>query len=394
MRGDDSVPRVRLAAVAVASAPYRDPFFACLANAPEIDLKVFYLHSQDSMRSWTPEGSYAAETLPSLVSERFYSLPVAGAVNLSLPRRLAEFQPTHLIVYGHSYWSQFAAMRWARRNQVPYFLRCDHTPMNIFSDRQGGRVRWSRLRDKVIRAAAARSSGALTIGRENDRFWAYFGIPKKRRFFVPFSVRADQFAETADRLRTDRMSLRASKGLPTGRLLLYAGRFVEKKNLSALINALGLADRPDLRLVLVGDGPLHEGLHAQAHALAPHQITFLRFGSQSELAEIYAAVDGLVLPSFTDGWGLVVNEAMAAGLPVLVSVNCGCSPDLVRPGENGLLFDPNRIDSIAGALMAFADLSDSDLRRYGQASRDIIQEWSYEAAVAGVRQALEAVPTR
>lgn len=386
------MPKVRLAAVAVASAPYRDPFFACLAEAPEIDLKVFYLHSQDSMRSWTPEGDYAAETLPSLVPERFYSLPVAGAINPALPRQLDEFQPTHLIVYGHSYWSQFAAMRWARRHQVPYFLRCDHTPMNIFSSRQGGRVRWSRLRDKIIRSAAAQSSGALTIGRQNDRFWAYFGIPEERRFFVPFSVRADRFAETADRLRPNRTSLRVSKGLPAGRLLLYAGRFVEKKNLSALINALSLADRPDLRLVLVGDGPLRENLGARAQALAPDQVTFLPFRSQSELAEIYAAVDGLILPSFTDGWGLVVNEAMVAGLPVLVSANCGCAPDLVHPGENGFLFDPDRIDSMAGALMAFADLSDSDVRRYGQASRDIIKDWSYDAAVAGVRQALEAVP--
>ena len=375
------MPKVRLAVVAVAPAPYIDPFFACLAGTPGIDLKVFYLHSQDSMRSWTPEGAYAAETLPSLVPEPLYSLPVAGAVNLSLPGHLDEFQPTHLIVYGHSYWSQFAAMRWARRNQVPYFLRCDHTPMNIFASRQGGRVRWSRLRDNVIRAAAARSSGALTIGRENDRFWAYFRIPDERRFFVPFSVCVDLFAEVADRLRTNRMSLRASKGLPAGRLLLYAGRFVEKKNLSALINALGLADRPDLRLVLVGDGPLHEGLRAQAQELPPDQVTFLPFGSQPERVEIYAAVDGLVLPSFTDGWGLVGKEAMAAGLP-----------DLVHPGKNGFLFDPTRTDSIAGALMAFADLSDPDVLRYGQASRDIIRDWSYEAAVAGVRQALEAVP--
>ena len=385
---------IRLAIVAVAPAPYRDPFFARLARVHEIDLNVLYLHSRDSVRSWTHEGEYSAETLSSPIPDKLHSLPVAGAVNPSLPRRLAAFRPTHLVVYGHSYWSQFAAMRWARRNQVPYFLRCDHTLMNIFSNREGGRVRWSRLRDRVIRHAAARSAGALTIGSENDRFWAYFGIPKERRFLVPFSVRSDLFGETADRLRPDRMRLRTNRGLPAGHLLLYAGRFVQKKNLSALITALGLAARPDLRLVLVGDGPLGDALRDQASSLPLGQVTFLPFGSQSELAKIYAAVDGLILPSFTDGWGLVVNEAMAAGLPALVSINCGCAPDLVRPGKNGFLFDPNRMDSIVGVLMTFADLSEADVHRYGEAARELIQDWSYEAAVAGVRQALEAAPAQ
>ena len=82
---------------------------------------------------------------------------------------------------------------------------------------------------------------------------------------------------------------------------------------------------------------------------------------------------------------------MAAGLPVLVSTGCGCAPDLVRPNENGFLFDPHRIDSMAGALMAFSDLSEADLRRFGETSRAIIQDWNYDTAAAGVSRALATV---
>jgi glycosyltransferase involved in cell wall biosynthesis len=381
----------RLAVVAVASAPYREPFFARLAKTDGVELRVFYLHSQDSLRSWAKQGEYQGETIPCLTPEALYSLPVLGAVNPALKRRLAEFQPTCLIVCGHSFASQFIAMRWARCKGIPYLLRCDHTPLNVVTNRENRPVRWAGARGRVVRYFAERSAGALTIGSENDRFWAYFGIPSERRFFAPFAVTNELFIAAAEETRPRKARLREELGIPGGRLLIFAGRFVEKKNLRRLLQAIELSDRENLILLLVGDGPLRSELKRAAAEHAPGRVFFAPFRSQADLAKMYAIADGLVLPSVLDGWGLVVNEAMAAGLPVLVSTACGCAPDLVRPNENGFLFDPQRIDSIAGALMAFADLSQANLVRFGEKSRELIRDWNYDKATAGVCRALEAV---
>lgn len=383
----------RLAVIAVAFAPYREPFFARLAATSGIELRVFYLHSRDSLRSWAKDGEYQGEAVPCLTPEALYSLPVFGAVNLSLQARLEEFRPTCIIVCGHSYFSQFVAMRWAGRNGIPYLLRCDHTPLKIVTRRGNRPVRWVAARGRVVRYFAERSAGALTIGSENDRFWAYYGIPPERRFFAPFAVENELFIEAADWARSRKSQLRAELGIGLGRLLIFAGRFIEEKNLPRLIEAMMLADREELSLLLVGDGPLRSEVERAAAEHAPGRVFFAPFRAQADLAKMYAMADGLVLPSVLDGWGLVVNEAMAAGLPVLVSTACGCAPDIVRPNENGFLFDPHRVDSIAAALMAFADLSGSDLVRFGEKSRELIRDWNYGTAVDGVRKALEAVST-
>jgi glycosyltransferase involved in cell wall biosynthesis len=282
-------------------------------------------------------------------------------------------------------------MRWAVRKGIPYLLRCDHTPLKIVTKRGNRPMRWVATRGRLVRYFTRRSAGALTIGSENDRFWAYYGIPPERRFFAPFAVKNELFTETADLARSRKDQLRAELGIPQGRLLIFAGRFVEEKNLPRLIEAMRLAERERLLLLLVGDGPLRTQVERAATAHAPGRVFFTPFRAQADLAKMYAMADGLVLPSVLDGWGLVVNEAMAAGLPVLVSTACGCAPDIVRPNENGFLFDPHRVDSIAGALMAFADLSDADLARFGEKSRELIQDWNYGTAVEGVRRALEAV---
>ncbi len=384
----------RLAVIAVASAPYREPFFVRLSETGGIALRVFYLHSRDSLRNWSKDGEYPGEAVPCLTPESLYSLPILGAVNPSLNKRLAEFRPTCLIVYGHSYLSQFSVMRWAQRNGIPYLLRCDHTPENILKSRANRPVRWARTRTRVVRYFADRSAGALTIGIENDRFWAAQGIPPERRFFTPFAVRNEVFAEAADRARARKAELREERGIAPGRLLIFAGRFVAKKNLPRLIEAMALASRENVVLLLVADGPQRREVEQAAAEHAPGKVFFAPFGTQADLAKMYAMADGLVLPSLLDGWGLVVNEAMAAGLPVLVSTACGCAPDLVRPNENGFLFDPHRVDSIAGALMAFADLSETDLARFGERSRELIRDWNYDTATAGVCRALEAVSAR
>ncbi len=358
----------RLGIVAFAPAPYRDVLFERLAD--EFDLKVFYLHLRDSLRGWTDQDlGYRATTPPCWTPERAYGLPVLGAVNPTLTRELDEFQPDCLVLYGHAYWSHFMAMRWARRNQTPYLLRCDSNPLTLTRKANGNPVRLRAIKLRMLRRIAASAAGALTIGTANDEYWAMHDMPAERRFFAPMCVDNDQF----------RLAKRAPRSGP--RTVIFVGRFIAKKNLERLLQAWSSASLTDARLVLAGSGPLERTLKR----LAGDNVTFEPFKTQQELYSFYARADALILPSISEPWGLVANEAMAAGLPVLASDRCGCVADLVEDGVNGFVFSPDE-SGIADALRKFAALDKDQLARFGEKSAERISSWNYDAAIKGFRE--------
>lgn len=384
---------MRLSIIAIAPAPYRDPLFRRLAGLSGIELRVFYLHGKDSVRRWSSGlFDYPAEFVPCLTPERLYPLPLLGSINPSIVRRLAAFRPDALVVYGHSYQSQYQAMRWARRRQIPYLLRCDRNPDSIVFRRDGGAVRGPRFKEHIIRYFTARAAGALTIGTANDRYWEHYGVPVERRFLAPLAVDNEFFRAAADEHRLSRPRIRDEMGLPQGRVLLFAGRLAQEKNLVRLVRAMGDSrGRPRPSLLVLGSGPLEGHLRREAARLGLTSIFFQGFRSQEDLAKVYAAVDGLILPSLSEGWGLVVNEAMAGGLPVLVSNRCGCAVDLVRDGENGFVLDPTSEASIGDAVVRFAELTPDQLRAFSDRSRGLVANWSYDRAVEGFQRALARV---
>ena len=383
---------MRLSIIAIAPAPYRDPLFRRLAGLSGVELRVFYLQGKDSVRGWNAGlFDYPAEFVSCLTPERLYPLPLLGSVNPSIVRRLASFQPSVLVVYGHSYHSQYQAMRWASGRQVPYLLRCDRNPDSIIFRRDGGAVRGRRFKEHIIRYFTTRAAGALTIGTANDRYWEHYGVPAERRFLAPIAVDNEVFRAAAEENRPLRREIRRSLDLPPGRLLMFAGRLAPEKNIERLLRAMSYCPAGRFSLLILGSGPLEAALRQQGCRLGLENIFFRSFRPQAEVARVYAAVDGLILPSLSEGWGLVVNEAMASGLPVLVSQRCGCAVDLVREGENGFLFDPTSEKSISAALLRFADLPDDQLRAFSQESRRLVARWNYDNAVDGFLKALGSV---
>ena len=191
--------------------------------------------------------------------------------------------------------------------------------------------------------------------------------------------------EHADAAKADAQALRRRYNLP-GRYFLASARFIEKKNLITLIRAYGLyrsklegkQSATNCGLVLLGDGPLRQSLEAEVAAIGfGDEIKMPGFQQYEHLPVYYGLADVFVLPSATEQWGLVVNEAMASGLPVLVSTRCGCAPDLVEEGHNGYTFDPFDVSNLADLMVKVADEA-YDRRAMGDASRKIIAGWSPE----------------
>jgi glycosyltransferase involved in cell wall biosynthesis len=146
-------------------------------------------------------------------------------------------------------------------------------------------------------------------------------------------------------------------------------------------------------LVLLGDGALRSSLESQIVSLALHDhVQMPGFIQYPELPAYYARAGAFIHASTSEQWGLVVNEAMASGLPVLVSHRCGCAPDLVQAGVNGFTFDPYNVEELANAILKISALN-FPLSTFGDASRKINANWGPSRFASGLKAAVECAVT-
>jgi len=222
---------------------------------------------------------------------------------------------------------------------------------------------------------------ALVGGIHSKAYAESLGIPAGMIFPGSDVVDNDYFARKADWARENASQCRREFKLPE-HYFLFVGRFDEKKNIFRLLEAyaqyLGLARAPTWHLVLCGSGPLEEALRDKARELRLPLVHFAGFQQIDALPVYYGLARCLVVPSsHSEQWGLVVNEAMASGLPVLVSRACGCAPDLVQEGVNGYTFDPYDVEGLARLMLKMSS-GTIDLSTMGQDSRRMISGWGLE----------------
>src|SRR5437870_10659514 len=294
-------------------------------------------------------------------------------------------------------------------------------PMVVMSESARGdepRTWWKEI---IKRRIVDFYSAALVGGQRHVEYLVELGVPQERIFTGYDVVDNDYFAQRAIEIRDSHLrrsyggqaafEIRKKYGLPENYFLASA-RFIEKKNLTRLIRAYaeyrdrlkgtGVTDPGYKRggpwgLVLLGDGPLRETLNTQLSTINLHSHVHLPgFKQYDELPVYYALANVFVHASTTEQWGLVVNEAIASGLPVIVSERCGCVPELVQ--GNGFTFDPMDEHELASLLFRMATLSDDDRRRLGDASYGIAANFSPERFGEGLeraaRMALELAPRR
>jgi glycosyltransferase involved in cell wall biosynthesis len=226
----------------------------------------------------------------------------------------------------------------------------------------------------------------LPIGTANDLYFDDIGVPKGRRFLAPYTVDNAYFRAQ----RIDRARARRELGLDEDAFVpLYCGKVVDWKDPLVPVDACARLpkDRP-VCLMIAGDGPMGSEVESRARSMGV-ALKPLGFVNQGQLGAVYSAADVLVLPSRSEPWGLVVNEAMNFSLPVVVSSRVGSRLDLVRDGMNGAVFPVGSVDALAQHL---ARLQDRDLAaRWGRVSASVIDAWGLERTVDGVVRAVEAV---
>lgn len=235
-------------------------------------------------------------------------------------------------------------------------------------------------------------SAFVVAGQSSLGYLKELGIAEERVFTAPNAVDALLFATLADEAKRSRLQVRERHFLPP-RYFLYVGRLVRSKGVFDLLDAyaqLNAELRTQVGLVFVGDGGDRPDLMHSASRTGPGTIQFTGFVHRENLPEFYGLADVLVFPTHSDPWGLVVNEAMACGLPIIVTHVAGCAPDLMQNGENGYVIPPRDVASLAEAMSKLA--SDSGLRsEMGKRSRERISANSPQAWAEGVLRAMEFV---
>jgi glycosyltransferase involved in cell wall biosynthesis len=281
-----------------------------------------------------------------------------------LIEQLDLLQPDVMVVAGYSHAAMRAAFRWAQQHDKKTILLSDSQwcdrPRNII--KEWLKAQWiSRHCDAAFVSGARAAAYAQRWGFPCDRIWRGYDV-----------VDNDHFAKCPDR--------HPDASIFTQPHFLYVGRFSSEKNLNRLFQAYqrySLQAEAIWPLVLVGSGPQLSELKAEAERLdLSRYIHWAGFQQIAVLPAYYAHASALILPSLSEPWGLVVNESMAAGLPVLVSDRCGCVPDLVFPGINGYVFDPTQPAQLAEAMLRVTCLSDSQRQQMGEASRQIIAHYT------------------
>jgi glycosyltransferase involved in cell wall biosynthesis len=434
--------RLRLAIVTTHPIQYYAPWFRWIVANTGIELRVFYLWDFGVTQQRDPgfgrtvewdvpllEG-YDYEFVPNTSArpgtDRFF-----GIRNPELGARVKRWKPDAALLIGYKYATMMRLIFSPfRQRQFPLLFRGDSHRLEARGQRsevrgqrseirsqkprgegqrsevslpgrslgegwraEGGKNRRSKfeIRNWLISAIYKRFAAFLYVGQANREYFQIHGVPDSKLFFSPHAVDTERLMAEPEKTRAAAAAWRRELGIPPDHLvILFAGKFEEKKRPLDLLEAFRLLNEPDVSLLFVGSGHLEQELRERA-APVPN-VFFAPFQNQSNMPRTYAACDLFVLPSFgpEESWGLAINEALCLARPVIVSDHVGCGPDLVEPGGNGLVFPAGDVKALTAALQE-AMRDREQLRRWGTRGREIVSRYDFASATRGLMEGLESV---
>lgn len=307
-----------------------------------------------------------------------------GTIGAKLATALDGLAPDALAVSGWTNPESVAAIGWARSRKVPLVM---------MSETQADDAARSRLAETVKARIVSLCDAALVGGPPHAAYITRLGIPSPRVHLGYNAVDNAHFAAGAAAARADAATVRSAHGLPP-RYLLASARFIAKKNLAALVTgyaaALGAAGGAGPDLVILGDGETRAEILAATEAGGvATRVHLPGFRGYEALPAYYGLAEAFCHVSTVEQWGLVVNEAMAAGLPAIVSTPCGVGRTVVEDGVSGLLTAPDAA-SIGAALARLMAMPAEARAAMGQAAAAAIADWGPQRFGAGMRAAVDS----
>lgn len=364
-----------------------------LARQEDIDLTVFFT-SDLSVGSYYDAGfaSRISWDVPLLDGYEHVFLGSAGrSWSRDLRQQLTPGRFDALWMHGYAQLGSLAAIRHARSAGMKVLLRGESNLLRRQWSRPG-----KRIRRQLLARLFRKVDGFLSIGACNREFYEHHDARSDRIFSMPYAVDNAFFQRLAQAARPEREAFRCGLALEPGRpVILYCSKLMARKRPDDLLEAyISLSpdgvQEPRPYLLFVGDGAEASALSHRARQTGWNSIRFLGFRNQTQLPSFYDLCDVLVLPSAYEPWGLVINEVMNAGKPVVVSEGVGCAPDLVEDGKNGYVVPVGAREELARCLARI--VSEPEIARsMGRHSLQRIGSWGFDENISGLLAALDQV---
>ena len=359
------------------------PYHHARLNAAADKLSVTGIEwSAQGYDAWGAAATPARYHKVSLFPEATDHYPDKAELRRAFSSALEQTNPDVVAVNGWNNFGSLIAADCCVRRGIPMVVMSE-------SSRHDEPRTWGK--EAIKRRIVGLYSAALVGGKRHVEYLVELGMPRERIFTGYNVVDNEYFRHKAEEVRSQRSEVRPKCALPENYFLASA-RFIEKKNLSALIQAYAEYRRrssaPNVPwdLVVLGDGPLKADLcHLISDLRLNEHVHLPGFRQYDELSVYYALANAFVHASTSEQWGLVVNEAIASGLPVIVSNRCGCAAELVN--GNGLTFDPAKEDELATRLLEMASLSDEERKHLGDNSYRIAANFAPERFGEGLERA-------
>jgi glycosyltransferase involved in cell wall biosynthesis len=346
--------------------PYHDARFEAAGRL--VELTVFETRPESKEYPWTTAASVRHYRLAALGEPENPETGLRGAeLDDALERCFKSVRPEAVACTGWADPEYHAALRRCHKEGIPAIVMSDSS----YEDEP--RSPWrERMKGVLVRAFSA----AIVAGTRSRDYLRNLGFPSGA-IFEPWDVVDNDYFGG----QPDESAFGAASSVPSKPYFLCVSRYLPKKNLFRLVDAYGGYLRSGgagtWDLVILGSGelerPLNEAVASAGISNRVHRPGFVQY---DRLPPFYARAGACILPSISDQWGLAINEAMASGIPVLVSSACGCAPDLVEEGVSGFVFDPLDTAALSGLLRRVAGLPEKERLQIGAAGRERISLYS------------------
>lgn len=327
--------------------------------------------SQDHYE-WKPVVTERDSRRVTLFPGQDYSSLSSVRIVTAVSEALSHLEPRIVATNGWRAPEAMAAISWCTRNSRSCIVMSETKRDDVDGSR-------SRVKESLKSWILRRCGAALVGGRRQAEYLVRLDFPADRIFLGYDAVDNDYFARESASARSNIPGIRRNLGLPD-RYFFCCTRFLARKNVDGLLRGYGkyresYASEP-WGLVISGSGEQVDELRVLESELRLAGVQWPGFVQYDELPKYYGLAGGFIHPAISEPWGLVVNEAAASGLPLLVGNTVGAAYELVRDGENGFLFDARDPESICRAMLQLSELPEAEREWMGQRSREIVSEWS------------------
>jgi glycosyltransferase involved in cell wall biosynthesis len=358
--------KLKIAFITNIPTPYRRKQWEYYSKCECFDITVFYCSQSEKDRNWDMQlAEGTKEVFLKGLSYRSFHF------NLEVIKVIFEDYDL-FFVGGYGYPSVLMSILTLRLLKKPWVMMIDGiSPLKLKKE--------NYIAENIKKLLIQGANAYFANGTVGYRLLEKYGVNPKNIFNQYMTVDVDYFTgKVIDSVRF-RKELRQKYGMSEDSIVvLYVGRLIENKGVQDLIRAIKSLKNKNLNIkaLIVGEGNFKEELKKQSEALK-HDILFTGHIDPEDLYKYYYTSDIFVLPTYDDKWGLVVNEAMACGLPIIVTDAAGCSLDLLR--DNGIIVQKGNVHQLSFAIES---LTKKDLRKqYGASSLRIISKWSYKQSL-------------